>query len=294
MFTLLSFSTDHFVTRSGSCNASLRRLVWRCVKARKENKFKAVYDHSERLYSRNVCKIYYYLLRCNVCNWFRSVSRAIWLVLLQQEQQHQQMCFVVFLSFFLCCAFYRHSWMEMPGRENHIKAFSWLGLFFFPFSFTFSSLSFFSSSRLLQFHGQRYSATRKYSLRVALISICKYFFTFLFLSFSLPCFEFQLTARIALNWSFCRTCVAIHSPAPPSFIYWYKEGRVINYSQRGGISVLTERKTRTSKLVISKAMSSDSGNYTCIPSSSGKLTCCCRCRFPVAHCLCVDYFVVTC
>lgn len=65
-------------------------------------------------------------------------------------------------------------------------------------------------------------------------------------------------------------CVAVHSPAPPSFIYWYKEGRVINYSQRGGISVLTERKTRTSKLVISKAMSSDSGNYTCIPSSSGK------------------------
>lgn len=67
------------------------------------------------------------------------------------------------------------------------------------------------------------------------------------------------------------TCVAQHSPAPPSFIYWYKEGRVINYSQRGGISVLTERKTRTSKLVISKAMAADSGNYTCIPSSSGKL-----------------------
>ncbi|XP_031621543.1 uncharacterized protein LOC116339666 [Contarinia nasturtii] len=64
------------------------------------------------------------------------------------------------------------------------------------------------------------------------------------------------------------TCFLQYSPAPPSFIYWYKEGRVINYSQRGGISVLTERKTRTSKLVISKAMSSDSGNYTCIPSSS--------------------------
>lgn len=79
------------------------------------------------------------------------------------------------------------------------------------------------------------------------------------------------------------TCMAVHSPAPPSFIYWYKDGRVINYSQRGGISVLTERKTRTSKLVISKAMSSDSGNYTCIPSSSGKsfllfcVYCCCCC-----------------
>ncbi|XP_049278709.1 protein sidekick-1-like isoform X1 [Anopheles funestus] len=64
------------------------------------------------------------------------------------------------------------------------------------------------------------------------------------------------------------TCVALQSPAPPSFIYWYKGGRVVNYSQRGGISVLTERQTKTSKLVIARAMPSDSGNYTCSPSSS--------------------------
>ncbi|XP_055637957.1 limbic system-associated membrane protein-like isoform X2 [Toxorhynchites rutilus septentrionalis] len=64
------------------------------------------------------------------------------------------------------------------------------------------------------------------------------------------------------------TCVALLSPAPPSFIYWYKGGRVVNYSQRGGISVLTERQTKTSKLVIARAMPSDSGNYTCSPSSS--------------------------
>ena len=65
------------------------------------------------------------------------------------------------------------------------------------------------------------------------------------------------------------TCVAHEAPSPPSFIYWYKSGSVINYSQRGGISVLTERPTKTSKLVISRAMSSDSGNYTCSPSNSG-------------------------
>lgn len=65
------------------------------------------------------------------------------------------------------------------------------------------------------------------------------------------------------------TCVAHEAPSPPSFIYWYKAGSVINYSQRGGISVLTERPTKTSKLVISRAMSSDSGNYTCSPSNSG-------------------------
>ena len=65
------------------------------------------------------------------------------------------------------------------------------------------------------------------------------------------------------------TCVAHEAPSPPSFIYWYKSGSVINYSQRGGISVLTERQTKTSKLVIARAMASDSGNYTCSPSNSG-------------------------
>jgi Immunoglobulin domain len=69
------------------------------------------------------------------------------------------------------------------------------------------------------------------------------------------------------------TCVAIQAPTTPSFIYWYKGGRVINYSQRGGISVLTERQTRTSKLMISRATPDDSGNYTCSPSSSGRHVC---------------------
>ncbi|CRK99609.1 CLUMA_CG012921, isoform A [Clunio marinus] len=64
------------------------------------------------------------------------------------------------------------------------------------------------------------------------------------------------------------TCVAYEAPSPPLYIYWYKSGSVINYSQRGGISVLTERQTKTSKLVIARAMSSDSGNYTCTPSNS--------------------------
>lgn len=64
------------------------------------------------------------------------------------------------------------------------------------------------------------------------------------------------------------TCVVLQTPDPPSFIYWYRGGNVINYSQRGGINVVTEKQTRTSRLLISKALPTDSGNYTCSPSSS--------------------------
>ncbi|XP_047004893.1 limbic system-associated membrane protein-like [Schistocerca americana] len=64
------------------------------------------------------------------------------------------------------------------------------------------------------------------------------------------------------------TCVVLETPEPPSFIYWYQGGQVINYSQRGGISVVTEKQTRTSRLVIARAGPHDSGNYTCSPSSS--------------------------
>ncbi|XP_046400610.1 hemicentin-1-like isoform X2 [Ischnura elegans] len=64
------------------------------------------------------------------------------------------------------------------------------------------------------------------------------------------------------------TCVVLQTPEPPSFIYWYHGGHVINYSQRGGISVVTEKQTRTSRLLISRAAANDSGNYTCAPSSS--------------------------
>lgn len=106
------------------------------------------------------------------------------------------------------------------------------------------------------------------------------------------------------------TCVASQISNPPSFIYWYKGGRVINYSQRGGINVQTDRNTKTSKLLIAKATYGkfsvwiskkwriltksvslslffnslligkwkmfacwkigDSGNYTCAPSNSGE------------------------
>ncbi|XP_063383398.1 limbic system-associated membrane protein-like [Cydia fagiglandana] len=64
------------------------------------------------------------------------------------------------------------------------------------------------------------------------------------------------------------TCVAKYAPDPPSFIYWYRGDQVVNYAQRGGISVETEQRTRTSRLLIARAAPHDSGNYTCAPSSS--------------------------
>ncbi|XP_026326212.1 zwei Ig domain protein zig-8-like [Hyposmocoma kahamanoa] len=64
------------------------------------------------------------------------------------------------------------------------------------------------------------------------------------------------------------TCIARHAPDPPSFIYWYRGNNVVNYALRGGISVETEQRTRTSRLLIARASPRDSGNYTCAPSSS--------------------------
>ncbi|RZF44608.1 hypothetical protein LSTR_LSTR017123, partial [Laodelphax striatellus] len=55
----------------------------------------------------------------------------------------------------------------------------------------------------------------------------------------------------------------------------YKDGRVVNYSLRDdggsrgrGITVSTDAASRSSRLHISAALPSDTGNYTCSPSSS--------------------------
>ena len=52
-------------------------------------------------------------------------------------------------------------------------------------------------------------------------------------------------------------------------MFWYHNDRMINYDSERGISVTTApgRKTH-SQLLIKRAEVSDSGNYTCAPSSS--------------------------
>ncbi|ODN05835.1 Carcinoembryonic antigen-related cell adhesion molecule 1 [Orchesella cincta] len=66
------------------------------------------------------------------------------------------------------------------------------------------------------------------------------------------------------------TCIIKYSPEPPSYIFWYHYEEVINYnSERGGVSVITEKgETTTSYLLIQDARVSDSGKYSCSPSNA--------------------------
>ena len=67
------------------------------------------------------------------------------------------------------------------------------------------------------------------------------------------------------------TCtVNVHSN-PPGSVLWYHGPSVVDFdSPRGGISLETERteKGTTSKLLVTRAELSDSGNYTCVPSNA--------------------------
>ncbi|XP_076038695.1 hemicentin-2-like [Oratosquilla oratoria] len=70
------------------------------------------------------------------------------------------------------------------------------------------------------------------------------------------------------------TCVIVHSPQPPAYIFWYHNGKVVQYdSPRGDITVVTELGNVTrSFLLIKEAKPGDSGNYTCAPSNTEATT----------------------
>ncbi|XP_050294340.1 lachesin-like isoform X1 [Anthonomus grandis grandis] len=67
------------------------------------------------------------------------------------------------------------------------------------------------------------------------------------------------------------TCtVNVHS-TPPATVLWYQGRSVVNFdSPRGGISLETEKTEHgtTSKLLVTKALLTDTGNYTCMPSNA--------------------------
>ncbi|XP_074603447.1 zwei Ig domain protein zig-8-like [Brevipalpus obovatus] len=64
------------------------------------------------------------------------------------------------------------------------------------------------------------------------------------------------------------TCIIYETSSSSLYIFWYREGTVINYdSKRDGIKVTTERGPSTvSHLEILDAKVSDSGEYSCKPS----------------------------
>ncbi|EEC15553.1 conserved hypothetical protein [Ixodes scapularis] len=65
------------------------------------------------------------------------------------------------------------------------------------------------------------------------------------------------------------TCVVNDSRAPPVYVFWYHDDRMINYDsgRTAGIRVATERgpSTTVSRLQVPDAATGDSGNYSCIP-----------------------------
>ncbi|XP_071440426.1 uncharacterized protein [Hetaerina americana] len=65
-------------------------------------------------------------------------------------------------------------------------------------------------------------------------------------------------------------CIIEKSPAPPQYVFWYHNDRMINYdTSRGGITVETEPGPKThSRLTIRDASDGDSGNYTCSASNT--------------------------
>ncbi|XP_078032973.1 zwei Ig domain protein zig-8 isoform X2 [Augochlora pura] len=67
------------------------------------------------------------------------------------------------------------------------------------------------------------------------------------------------------------TCTVNVQSTPPSSVSWHHGGAVVDFdSPRGGVSLETEKTESgtTSKLLVTQARLTDSGNYTCIPSNA--------------------------
>ncbi|XP_014474318.1 PREDICTED: basement membrane-specific heparan sulfate proteoglycan core protein-like isoform X2 [Dinoponera quadriceps] len=67
------------------------------------------------------------------------------------------------------------------------------------------------------------------------------------------------------------TCTVNVQSTPPSSVSWHHGGAVVDFdSPRGGVSLETEKTESgtTSRLLVTQARLTDSGNYTCIPSNA--------------------------
>jgi hypothetical protein len=49
----------------------------------------------------------------------------------------------------------------------------------------------------------------------------------------------------------------------PDFVFWYQDERMINYEGAAGVKVISDAASST--LIIERAQSVHSGNYSCVP-----------------------------
>ncbi|XP_077514575.1 basigin-like isoform X1 [Amblyomma americanum] len=77
--------------------------------------------------------------------------------------------------------------------------------------------------------------------------------------------DIHVEAGSALNL----TCTISESPEAPAFVFWYHQGRLINFERGGRVSVAKGRNgTALSRLLLPAVDASDSGNYTCKPANA--------------------------
>ncbi|KAK7066888.1 hypothetical protein SK128_008610 [Halocaridina rubra] len=78
--------------------------------------------------------------------------------------------------------------------------------------------------------------------------------------------DLYINAGSAINL----TCLVKNISEPPSYIFWYHDEELLTYdSERGDVTVVTSRDVdTTSQLLIQQAKPSDSGQYTCSPSTA--------------------------
>ena len=59
------------------------------------------------------------------------------------------------------------------------------------------------------------------------------------------------------------TCHLRQSSVAPDFVFWYQDDRMINYEGAPGVKVMSDAASST--LIIERAQSVHSGNYSCVP-----------------------------
>lgn len=61
-------------------------------------------------------------------------------------------------------------------------------------------------------------------------------------------------------------CVLRRATEPPSYVFWYHGGRMVNYDSARGLQVRHGR--FSSELTVEEAQREHSGNYSCVPSNA--------------------------